>query len=71
MLAQYMQPLCVSLYVCLSVTSRYCVETTRRIELVLAWELLLTHAKLCCKEIRVPPKIMVLPSGTFPQTLDL
>ena len=29
----------VSLYVCLSATSRYCVETTRRIELVLAWEL--------------------------------
>jgi len=25
----------------------------------------------CCKEIRVPPKIGVLSSGTLPQTLDL
>jgi len=50
----------------LSVTSRFCIETTRRMELVLAWMLPLTYTKLCCKEIRVPPKIRVLPSETFP-----
>jgi len=35
-------------FVCLSVTSRYFIETTRRIELVLACELPLTYPKLCC-----------------------
>jgi len=29
-----------------------------------------TYATLCFKEIKVPPKIRVLPSGTLSQTLD-
>ena len=37
----------------------------------MAWELPLTYPKLCCKEIRILPKIRVLPSGTLPQSLDL
>jgi len=36
----------------------------------LACELPLTYTKLCCKKIRVPPKIWVLPSRTLRQTLD-
>ena len=32
--------------VCLSITSRYCIEKTGQIELVLAWELLLAYRKL-------------------------
>ena len=31
----------------------------------------MTCPKLCCKEIRVTPKIKVLSSGTLPQILDL
>ena len=51
---------------CLPVTlSCYCFETTRRIELVLIWELRLTYPKLWCKEIRVSPKIMALLAGTL------
>ena len=37
----------------------------------LSWELPLTYPKLCFKEIGVPPKIMVFPSGTLLQTPDL
>jgi len=44
MLAQYMLSSCVRLSVCPSVrpsvTSRYCIDKTRQIDLVLAWELL-------------------------------
>jgi len=50
--------------VCLSVTSQYCIETSW----FSAWELpLMTYPIPCCKEILVPPKIRVLPSGTFPK----
>jgi len=56
MLARYMLTV-VCLSVCLSVrpsvTRRYCIETTRRIELVLILELSLTYPKLLYKEIRV------------------
>jgi len=31
----------------------------------------LSHIVLCSNEIRVPPKIRVLPSGTLPNILDL
>ena len=34
MLARYMLSTCVRLSVCQTVTSRYCIETTKRIELV-------------------------------------
>ena len=45
---------CVSVCpsVCLSVTGRFCVETTSRIELFLAWELPWIYPKLCYKKIR-------------------
>jgi len=51
---------CVCLSVCLFVTRRHCIETTGRIELAFG-----THPTVCYKEIRVPPKIRVLPSGTL------
>jgi len=51
MLARYLPS------VCRSVTNRYCIETTGRIELVLAWRLPSTYPTLCYKEIRVPPQI--------------
>ena len=37
----------------------------------LAWELHSTYPTLCYKEIHVPSKIRVLPSGILLQTLDL
>ena len=37
----------------------------------LAWELRSPYPTLCCKEIHVPSKITVLPSGILLQTLDL
>ena len=37
----------------------------------LAWELRLPYPTPCCKEIHVPSKITVLPSGILLQTLDL
>ena len=51
-----------------SVTSRYCIETTGRIELVFGMK---ASFYLCCKEIRVSPEIRVLPSGTLSETPDL
>ena len=39
-----------------SVTSRYCVETTGRIKLVLARRFPSTHPTLCYQEIRLSPK---------------
>jgi len=56
----------VSVCLCLSVsvTIRYCVETTGQIEVVFVMD-------VCCKEMCVPPKIRALPSGTLSQTLDL
>ena len=56
---------CACLCLCPSVTSRSSIETDERIELmVLAWELPSTYPTLCCKQILVPQKIRVLPSGT-------
>jgi len=65
--------LCPSLRpsVCQSSTSQYCIETTGRIELFLAWRLPSTYPTLCYKEIRASPKIGVLPFGTLSQTQDL
>ena len=56
--------------VCPSVTSRYSIETTGRIELVVETGVPLTYATACYKESRVSPKITVLPFGTLLQTLD-
>ena len=53
---------CVRLSV--SVTIRYCVETTGQIEVVFVMD-------VCCKEMCVPAKIRALPSGTLSQTLYL
>ena len=53
--------LSVCLSVCPSVTSRYCIERTARIELFLAWTLPSTYPTLCCKEIWVSPKLGYLP----------
>jgi len=54
-----------ALSVCLSVhrsiTSRYCIETTGRFKLVLAWRLHSTYPILCYQEIWVSPKVRVLP----------
>jgi len=56
--------------VCQTVTSRNSIETDDRIELVLAWELPSTYPTMCCKKIRVSPKIRVFPSGTLSKTTD-
>ena len=77
MLARYMLPLCVRLSVSPSVspsvTSRYCIETTGRIELVFGMEASLDqiYSTLCCDEIQVPTKITALSSRTFSLTPDL
>ena len=47
-----------------SVTNRYCIERTGRIELFLARTLPSTYPTLCCKEIWVSPKL-----GYFPLEL--
>jgi len=51
MLARYMLSSRVRLSVHPSVTNRYCIETTGRIELVSAWRLSSTYPTLCHKEI--------------------
>jgi len=61
----------LSLSVCLSVTSRYCIETSGRIELVLAWRLPSTCFTLHWKERWVSPNTRALPSGTLSQAPDL
>jgi len=75
MLSRYMLSSCVPpsarLSVCPSVTSRYCIETTGRIGLVLARRLPSTYTTLCYKEIWVSPKIRVLPSRTLSQIPDV
>ena len=49
--------------------SRYCIEATRRIELVLACQLPFTYPKLQnYKEIWISPKVSLLSSGILPQT---
>ena len=70
-IARYLLSSRVRLPVCPSITSRYCIETTARIELVSGTGLSSTYPTLCCGEIRVSPKNRVLPSGTLSQTSDL
>ena len=60
--------MCPSVCPCLSVTSRSSIETPERIELVFCLESFSTYPALCCKEIQIPTKIWVLPSGTLSQT---
>jgi len=71
MLARYMLSSCVRLSVRPSVTSRYSIETTGRIELVLAWRLPSTYPTLCydCGNSTIS-EIIVLPSGTLSRTAD-
>ena len=66
MLARYMPRLCARLSVFPSVTSRYCIEMTGRIELLSGRRLPSTYPTPCFKKIRVPPKITVLPSESLP-----
>ena len=55
-----------------SVTSRYSIETTWRIERVFGtWRLPSTYPTLSYKEMCVSPKIRILPSGALSQTSDL
>jgi len=56
--------------VCPSVTRRYCVETAARLELIFCIDFPRPILR-CFREIRVSPKIWVLPTGTLSQTLDL
>jgi len=71
-LARYYVAMSPCLFLPPSVTSRYCIETIGLIEMVLAWKLPSTYPTLCYKpkEIRVPPKIREIPSGSLSQTLD-
>jgi len=69
--AVYDVAVCRYVSVCLSVTSRYRVETTRRIELVLAWKLSLTYPYTELQGNSGVSKIRVLSAGTLSQTLDL
>ena len=66
MLAQYILSSCVCLS-CLFITRQYCIETTGRIELVLACRLPSTYPTLCFKEIWLLPKIRVLPLELCPK----
>ena len=65
MLARYMLSLRDRLSVRLSATSQYCIETTRRIELVFG-----ICPTLCFQEMWVSSKIRYLPPGTLSPTLD-
>jgi len=56
--------LCLS--VCLSVTSRYCIEKADRA--VVADKLLSVYPTLCWKKIRISPKLTVRPSATAPSS---
>jgi len=70
MLAQVLaMALCPCL--CPSAISRCSTETDGRIDLILAWRLLLTSPTLCCQEIQLSTKIRILLSGTFSETPDL
>jgi len=42
----------VSVYLWVFITLRYCAKTVARIDLVLAYRLLVTYRALCFKEIR-------------------
>jgi len=68
MLARYLLSSCVRPSP--SVTSRYCIETTGRIELVFSIEASFPHRTLCGKEIWVSPKVRALTFRTLSQTLD-
>ena len=61
---------CVRLSVCLSVTSRYCIKTTRRIELGFGMQAFTTYHTLCYNGTLVSLKIRALRSVTLLQTLD-
>ena len=56
---------------CVSVTSRCSIETSGRIQLVLAWRFSLTYPTLYYSGIQVFTKITVLPCKTLSQTLEL
>ena len=57
--------------VCPSVTSRYCIETTGRIELVFGMEASFHPSHVhCYKEIWASPEIKVLSPGTLSQIPD-
>ena len=64
--------LAMALCLSVSVTSRSSIETAEPIDRArfVAWEPPSTYLILCKKEIRVSPKIRVLPSGTLFQTPD-
>jgi len=60
-----------ALYVSVSDITLYCIETTGRIELVLAWMLCsCTYSTLCYEQIRTYPIIKVLSSGNSSQTAE-
>jgi len=63
--------LAVVMCLCVSVTRQYCIEMAAWIELIFACRFPSICATMYFKEIRVPLKIRVLPSGTLSQTLDL
>jgi len=72
MLARYMLSSRVRLSVHPSVTNRYCIETTGRIELVSAWRLSSTYPTLCHKEIYEISQNLGTSIWDFvPQTPDL
>ena len=58
---------CVSNH--LSVTSQYCIKRIERIELTFGMEASINLSNTVYKEIRVSPKITVLPSKTLSQTI--
>jgi len=62
---------CGPVSVCLCVRLYLSQVGVLSIDLVLAWRLLSANPTLCCAEIQVFTKIIVLPSGTFSWTPDL
>jgi len=65
------RPICYRGICCRRVSVRHSLILYGRIELVFGMKAFFTYATLCCKEIRVPPKIRVLPSGTLLQILNV
>jgi len=57
--------LCLSVRVCLSVTSRRSIKRNERTNLVFGVEAFSTSPTPRLKEIQVSTKVRVLPSGTF------
>ena len=61
--------LCVCARQCLFVTRRYCIEMVAQTELLFACRFPSTYRRLCFMDMGISPKITLLYSGTWSQSL--